>query len=57
MERNENIEIPQVDIPDEVTHTNQPEVEITTPHPVVPQPEAGVLPAEPSRKIGFQPHQ
>ena len=57
MERNENIEIPQIDIPDEVTHTNQPEVEITTPHPVVPQPDAGVMPAEPSRKIGFQPHQ
>ncbi|WP_164985176.1 hypothetical protein [Ammoniphilus sp. CFH 90114] len=53
MERNKKIGIPQVDIPDEVTHTNQPEVEITNPHPVVSQPEAGAMPAEPSRRIGF----
>lgn len=29
-------EIPQVDIPDEFTQVDRPEVEITTPHPADP---------------------
>ncbi|MET3292719.1 UNVERIFIED_CONTAM: hypothetical protein ABID98_005416 [Brevibacillus sp. OAP136] len=33
-------EAPQVDIPDEVTHTNQPEIIETTPHPQTPDPQA-----------------
>lgn len=55
MKMDDRTEIPLVDIPDEVTHTNQPEIEINTPHPVITQPEAQFMPAEPDRKIGFQP--
>ncbi|UFJ39778.1 hypothetical protein LOK74_17215 [Brevibacillus humidisoli] len=33
-------EIPQIDIPDEVTHVNRPEIEETTPHPTSPNPQA-----------------
>ncbi|MBO8165082.1 MAG: hypothetical protein H0Z34_15470 [Brevibacillus sp.] len=34
-------EIPQVDIPDEITHVNHPEVEEMTPHPQTPDPQVG----------------
>ena len=54
MKMDDRTEIPLVDIPDEITHTNQPEIETNTPHPVVPQPEALSMPAEPARRIGFQ---
>lgn len=33
-------EVPQIEIPDEVTHTSQPEIIETTPHPQVPDPQA-----------------
>ncbi|MFY0544366.1 hypothetical protein [Brevibacillus sp. H7] len=55
MER-ELIEIPQVDIPDEVTQVDRPEIGETTPHPDPTSPQAD-LPASPERSgpIGFAP--
>lgn len=35
-------EVPQIEIPDEVTHTNRPEIIETTPHPQMPDPQAVV---------------
>jgi hypothetical protein len=56
MKNEGRIEIPQIDIPDEITHTNHPEVEITTPHPVVPQPDLQQQEGatEATRHIGFR---
>ncbi|WP_126428532.1 hypothetical protein [Brevibacillus marinus] len=34
-------EIPPIDVPDEITHVNRPEIEETTPHPQTPNPQAG----------------
>ncbi len=48
------IEIPQVDIPDEVTHTNSPEIIETTPHPQTPDPQVREgFAAERAAHVGF----
>lgn len=41
MKFNQQPEIPQVDFPSEVSPVDQPEVEITTPHPEPSEPGAG----------------
>lgn len=45
-------EIPQVDFPYEVTPLDQPEVEITSPHPTPNSPGAEI-PAPSTKPIGF----
>ncbi|MFC4768148.1 hypothetical protein [Effusibacillus consociatus] len=54
-------EIPQVDLPDEVTQVDMPEIGETTPHPQTPDPQAVTF-TESSEaaerkisKIGFAP--
>jgi hypothetical protein len=49
------IEIPQVDIPDEVTQVDMPEIGETTPHPKPASPQADMPTSSggSSRPIGF----
>jgi len=51
------VEIPQVDIPDEVTQVDLPEIVETTPHPQPTSPQASVTAesGNDSRPIGFTP--
>lgn len=50
----ENTELPQVDIPDEVTQVDLPEISENTPHPSPVSPQASGFSQPPkSNSIGF----
>jgi len=54
MQERDWIEIPQVDIPDEVTQVDRPEIGETTPHPSPQSPQAaGSVEPTGSGRIGF----
>ncbi|GAB7387496.1 hypothetical protein BSNK01_13330 [Bacillaceae bacterium] len=54
LERKESVEIPPVDIPDEIRHTNRPEIGETTIHPGSPDPQVRNVTERATNATGFR---